>query len=52
MNQSAGQATCDGTETFEKVTGVTVVPGSSSLIELVTADAGGEGTITALCNNR
>ena len=40
--------TCDGTETFEKVTGVRLLGASEVLLE-----GGSSGrTVTAVCNNR
>jgi len=46
-----GQQICDGTETFEKITGVNVLAGSYTKTELVNNN-GSSGTITALCNNK
>ena len=46
-NVMSGQQTCDGTETFEKVTGVTVL--GASQVQLSSDNA---RTVTAECNNR
>ena len=45
----SGQLSCDGTETFERVTGVNISADGLSLTPLH-SEAG--GTVTAQCNNR
>ena len=49
LSSLSGQLTCDGTETFEKVTGVNISSPGLSLTPLY-SEAG--GTVTAQCNNR
>ena len=43
----SAQLTCDGTETFEKISGVNI---SSARLTPLYSEAG--GTVTAQCNNR
>ena len=48
---AAAQLTCDGTETFEKISGVNISAAAGARLTPLYSEAGG-GTVTAQCNNR